>query len=410
MLVDRVLADLDAPDEDDQRGNGVRGSRLGRCGRQSAYMMWPDAFPPEPLPGRTKLVFAFGDMIHEMVRRQFRRVCPGQWGMEEERFHFKVPLTERVAKAALLLLRERHGGLRGMVQDRGEVITYTKDHHHGDRVAETLMPHKRGLWLDLAEPALYVPLHVDGIADAGEFGLAPTEIKSMTTAGFRFALAGKVDYAYRVQMAVAVDGTDTDAVLYVAVRKDTCHLLEVVYSRKVDKISVTFTKQGQMLRHLTAVAAEDAEGTTPADDWEAALVQHPFEPELLDEARARVRRILMSTPTQLAPREHGPSFTCGRCDGTGTQTKQKRGGLPLKKAKPCEDCEVSDGTTVLTAGTPTGQLKEAELPWQCRYCAFIHHCWGELQPRLSFDREFKPHFWVTRRAFDASGITVEARA
>ena len=100
MLVDRVLADLDMPTDEDRQGNPLRGSRLGRCARQSAYMLWPDTFPPEPLPARTKLVFAFGDMIHEMIRAQFRRVVPGEWGMEESRFHFRVPLTVAEAKAA----------------------------------------------------------------------------------------------------------------------------------------------------------------------------------------------------------------------------------------------------------------------------------------------------------------------
>src|SRR5882724_7302746 len=98
MLIDRVLADLDLPDPEERTGNAIRGSRLGRCARQSAYMLWPDAFPADPLPARAKLVFRFGDMIHEMIRKEFRRVVPGQWGMEEERFHFKVPLTVKDAK------------------------------------------------------------------------------------------------------------------------------------------------------------------------------------------------------------------------------------------------------------------------------------------------------------------------
>jgi hypothetical protein len=405
MLVDRVLRDLDVPDEDERGGNPLRGSRLGRCARQSAYMLWPDAFPPEPLPARTKLVFAFGDMIHEMVRRQFRRVCPGEWGMEEERFHFKVPLTVKEAEAALALYR--CGALRGIVQEAGMLRDYGRpwDTH---LFPVEQMRHKRGLWLNLAEPALYIPLHVDGIADTGTWGLAPTEIKSMTSVGFRYALAGRLDYAYRMQMAVAVDATATDTVLYVAVRKDTCHLLEVVYSRQVGAVRVTFTKQAQLVRAFTAPLSPDVAdadtSVTPMDDWEAALLEHPFEPELLDEARARVKRILMATPNNLPEREHRPDFTCRRCDGTGTQTKAKNTGLPLKKPKPCEDCETSAARSPLDVPAPTGQLAEAELPWQCRYCPSIHHCWGELQPRLDFDREAKPHFFVTRAAYIASGI------
>lgn len=395
MLVDRVLADLDMPQSDDIGGNPIRGSRLGRCARQSAYMLFPNAYPPEPLPARTRLVFRFGDLIHELVREQFRRVVPGQWGFEEERFHFKVPLTVKEAKAAAKLVND--GALRATVTGLASLLPPVAVEIPPSPVSP---PHKRGLWLDLAEPALYVPLHVDGIADAGPLGLIPAEIKSMTTIGFRYALAGKLDYAYRVQMATAVDATEADAVLYVAVRKDTCHLLEVVYSKKADKISVTFTKQGQMVRAITAPAEghDDPDSASPMDDWEAAQVEHPFEPELLEEARARVRRILLATPVNLPAREHLPSFDCKRCDGTGTQTRAKNTGLPLKKAKECEDCETSEG--LMGARRRTGQLAEAELPWQCRYCPSIVHCWGEANPDLRFDREAKPHFWITRAAYE----------
>src|SRR5712664_2781579 len=122
MLVDRVLADLDLPDDDERGGNPLRGSRLGRCARQSAYMLWPEAVPPEPLPARTKLVFAFGDMIHEMIRRQFRRVVPGSWGMEEEKFHFKVPLTLREAEATLE--KFERGELTGYVEMAGVLALF----------------------------------------------------------------------------------------------------------------------------------------------------------------------------------------------------------------------------------------------------------------------------------------------
>lgn len=382
MLVDRVLRDLDLPDPEERTGNAIRGSRLGRCARQSAYMLFPGAYPPEPLPARAKLVFAFGTMIHDLVRANFRRVVPGEFGMEEERFHFRVPLTVKQAKAAKALFESN--ALRGTVQEGSTLRTFNGPLGlRGWSVALT-EPHRRGLWLNLAEPALYVPLHVDGIADAGPYGLAPVEIKSMTSAGFRAALSGKVEYSYRVQMAAAIDATALDTQLYIAVRKDTCHLLEVVYSKRIDTVRVTFTKQS-----LVVKAAE-----LEIDDWEAAQVEHPFEPALVAEARARVVRILLATPTRLPAREHAPSFTCATCEGTGSQANAKTTGLPLKAGpKPCVDCDKVDGA-------PSGQLAEAELPWQCRYCPYIFHCWKDAEPRLAFDREARPHYWVTRKAVE----------
>lgn len=393
MLVDRVLRDLDLPDPDERGGNPLRGSRLGRCARQSAYMLYPKAYPPDPLPARAKLVFRFGDMIHEMVRAEFRRVVPGEWGMEEERFHLRVELTVKETEAALALLHT--GALNGTVQDGATLRAFNGPLAlRGWRVA--IVPeHRRGLWLDVSEPALYVPLHVDGIADLEPFGgegLASVEIKSMATGSFRRAVQGQVDYAYRVQMAAAVDATGLDTEMYVAVRKDTCHLLEVIYTKKAAEVSVTFTK----MSHLsTALGLSLEDGA----DWEGAEVRHPFEPHLLDQARARVRRILRATVTNLPEREYGPDFTCGTCQGTGTQVKAKNTGLPLKRGpKPCEDCE----RTLEGLGLPSGLLARAELPFQCRYCPFPIHCWPQAKLEIEDER---PHLWITRQDYEASGVT-----
>lgn len=376
MIVDRLLRDLDLPDPEEHAGNAIRGSRLGRCARQSAYMLFPRAFPPEPLPARAKLVFRFGDLIHELVRAEFRRVVPGEWGMEEERFHFRVPLAIKEAEAALTHFRSRR--LVGSVYQRGE------------RPA-----HLRGLYLDVSEPALYVPLHVDGVADLTPFGgpgLATVEIKSMATGSFRRALQGHVDYAYRVQMAVACAAAGLDTEMYVAVRKDTCHLLEVVYTKEARAVSVTFTKHSQIVESLRARALYPGGSKAfDGEDWEAALVRHPFEPGLLEEAQARVRRVLLATVTSLPEREYGPTFVCETCEGTGTQVNAKGTGQPLKKGpKPCADCD-------------RGQVEEAELPWQCSYCPSVFSCYAEAKVRLDVDE--RPHFRVRREEYEASGIT-----
>src|SRR3990167_1943890 len=235
MLIDRVLDDLDLPRESDGGGNAIRGSRLGRCARQSAYMLWPGAFPPEPLPARTRLVFKFGDLIHDFIRAEFRRVLPGQWGMEESRFHFEVPLSDKeasvaVAKAEAGLLKMRIG-------------------------AEPAQP-GWGLTLDTATPTIWVPTHVDGIADLEPldpaFGLASVEVKSMATGSFRKAEQGRIDYAYRTQMAVALAATGLDTEVFVSIRKDTCHLLEVIYTKRAQVVEVRITKHNQMVERLIA--------------------------------------------------------------------------------------------------------------------------------------------------------------
>ena len=409
MLIDRVLADLDVPDPEGRAGNAIRGSRLGRCARQSAYLLFPGAFPPAPLPARAKLVFKFGDLVHEFIRAELRRVTPGEWGAEEERFHFRVELTVKQAKAC-----EAHIRARRLVGTVEKGLNAKPDA-------------RRGLVLNLAEPALYVPLHVDGIADAGAYGLASVEIKSMATGSFLRALKGHVEYSYRVQMAAALEATHLDTQMLIACRKETSHLLEVVYSRKVDTVTIRFTKQSRLIK-VKILEGRDghtvggdsgatqgwdllhaAGGTDPGDpgplgvppalgpdlgqaDWEAAEVCHPFEPRLLDEARGRVRRILLATPTNLPAREYGPSFACPTCEATGRQERRKGTGEPLKRGpRPCGDCEA------------TGTLTEAPLPWQCRYCAFVGHCWPTAT--LSFDEGERPVYTVTRE--EVEGIAVQ---
>ena len=383
VLIDRVLTALDLPDPEERRGNPIRGSRLGRCARQSAYMLWPDAFPPDPLPARAKLVFRFGDMIHDLLRGYFKRWFVESFGFEEARFHFKVPLSTKDAERASAMIRS--GVLKGSVT--------------------TFAPSIRGgLMLDLAEPALYVPLHVDGIALTPDDAMASVEIKSMATGSFTRAVKGHVDYAYRVQMATACDATGLDTQLYIALNKNTCHAVEIVYTKHAQGVTVKFTKQSALLGVLAQITeGPDAGKFTPeangdgldVREWEAVEVSHPFEPHLLEQARQRVRAILRATPTQLPEREYGPTFTCETCAGTGTQTNNKQNGEPLKRGpKPCADCDA------------TGNLSEAELPWQCRYCAYVRTCWDK--PTITFDEQGKPHFFTTREQFEASGVTVRS--
>ena len=369
MLIDRVLTDLDLPDPEERRGNPIRGSRLGRCARQSAYMLYPDIFPPAPLPARAKLVFRFGDMIHDMIRAEFRRVLKGEFGMEEEPFHFAVPLSHAEAKGAMAKLQA--GQLRGRLLREGAALP----------------PGAGGLVLDESQPCLYVPVRPDGIADLSEagLGLATVEIKSMATGSFLRALRGDVDYSYRVQMAVEVDAAGLDTHVYVSVRKDTCHVLEVLYTKKATTIEVRFTKSSRVVEVIRLLGGNPDNSA----DWEGAEVQHPFEPALLEHARARVRKILTAEPEKLPAREYGPSFTCETCGGTTIQTKAKNTGELLKKGpKPCVDCT-------------GGMLDEADLPWQCSYCPFIGSCWKGV---FTLELTDRPRYIVQRDAYLASGL------
>jgi len=381
MLTDRVLRALDLPDPEERRGTPLRGSRLGACARQSAYML--HGYPPAPLPARAKLVFRFGDMIHEMVRREFRRVLPGEWGMEEQRFHFPVPLTVEQTKE--VLAKQRHGLL--------PKLTVT-----------TASPEGHGLTLDTAGCVLWIPLHVDGIADLGEpYGLATVEIKSMATGSFRRALQGHVDYSYRVQMAAALEATGLSTQVLVSVRKDTSHLLEVIYSKVAQQVAIRFTKQS-LVSETMRLPVDPA--TVDSGDWEAAEVAHPFEPPLLVQARARVISVLMSTQQDLPAREYGPDFVCRKCQGAGRRTcRSCRGtGLTRVKRNPCGPCQ-GEGRTLCEPCAGQGLVAETALPWQCSYCPHVARCYGGLYRLEITDR---PEYLVNRALFTEAGIVVRS--
>ena len=274
-------------------------------------------------------------------------MCSDSFGLDEERFHYRVALSTKETRAAEEHLKR--GRLSGRVE-------------RGLPEGPDPAMRRRGLTLNLAEPALYVPLHVDGIADAGPYGLASVEIKSMTTGSFLRTLKGHVEYGYRVQMATP--GGD-----------------------------LLHASGGPHAGDPGPLGVPPAPGPDPsAADWEAAEVCHPFEPRLLDEARGRVKRILLATPTQLPAREYGPSFACPTCEATGRQERTKGTREPLKRGpRPCGDCGA------------TGTLSEAPLPWQCRYCAFVGICWPMAQ--LSFDEGERPVYTVKRDHVE--GIAVQ---
>lgn len=372
MLIDRVLHDLDIPDPEERRGNPLRGSRLGTCARQLAYTMFHTLYPPAPLPARARLVFRFGDMIHDLVRREFRRVLPQTWGMEEEPFHFPVPLSVAEVKAALAKAEQ---GL----------LTLSTGTTDGPM-------RRRGLYLDTAGCVLWVPLHVDGITDLPGYGLSTVEIKSMASGSFRRALEGHVDYGYRVQMAAALEATELGTQVYVTVRKDTCHMLEIIYSKFATRVEVRFTKPSKLVE-TARVAIEG-----PGQDWESAELHHPFEPGLLDQARARVRKVLTAEADRLPTREYGPDFTCRKCAGVGSHLcgQCKGRGRTKKLGNPCGPC-AGVGTVACKRCEGVGQMPTADLPWQCSYCPFVHHCWDGL---YTLELTERPRYIVSRAAFE----------
>ncbi len=132
----------------------------------------------------------------------------------------------------------------------------------------------------------------------------------------------------------------------------------------------------------------------------------PHDAAILAEIRERALRVLLYSPDQEPYREVGPDFVCGKCHGAGRLICKtcKGTGVTAKLKKPCGPCAGEKSVACETCGS-SGTLTEAELPWNCRYCAVARHCWEKANLRIELD-ERRPRYIVERAAFEASGIQV----
>ena len=133
-------------------------------------------------------------------------------------------------------------------------------------------------------------------------------------------------------------------------------------------------------------------------------MHHPFEPDLLTQARERVRRIITATPEALPHREYGPDFTCAKCGGLGMRMCRhcKGSGLTRVKRNACTPCE-GRGRKECDKCEGNGALLSADLPWQCSYCPFVDTCWAGLYALEITDR---PRYIVDRARFTDANLTI----
>lgn len=407
MIVSKIRALYEAEDKP-QRGNPT-GSRFGKCVAQMQLLRFPEIGQPEPFPVRSKITMEEGDRVEEWWGQQIERAFPNLSGLQQEPFYFRVPLLPDQIESVRRQIALPYGTdgrlwgtlVPGFSPPRIDYVEAT------DRIKLKLLPRgkdggpaKLGFVLDPGAGCVWAPTYVDRILKHEDLGGRPAvlEKKAMSNWAFRRVLLNHLDYERRAQLAGLVEATGLDLVL-LAYRKETAHLAEVVYTRAAERARVVIAKlNGQEETYWAdpsgAETVLDATGKSvslPGDhEWEVAQVWTPFEPALLEQIRERVRRVLLwDGNLATLHREAGPSFTCETCDGTGTQTMAKRGGAPLKKAKPCEDC----------AG---GHLDRARLPsWPCGYCATRAVCY----PMAKLELTDKPTYWIKRAEWESSGLS-----
>lgn len=290
-------------------GNPFRLSNSGRCARALAYQRFPSAFKSEPMPARVLMILEEGKRVDKWLKEEFRTHCAKSWVSEEKEFYIEVDGIKIVG-------------------------------------------------------------HADGVPTLESYGRTVAELKSMSNYGFRNALQGKIDYAYRCQLNSYVVGGGLNTALWVCYRKETSHLLELFCSKNIEKIETRIlTPSGGWLQYTPESPIED-------DEWQRAEVTHPFDAKLHEEVVARFRKVIHATPTNLPDREYGPKLVCDKCDGNGFYLTEKK-----QIKKPCTAC------------AETGKILEPKLAFPCSTCRFKKHCW----PGATLQIEGRKPVWVVPR-------------
>lgn len=409
MIVDKIRSLYEAKREI-PRGNPT-GSRFGSCAAQLQFLLYPDVSKPGPRLPRALMVMEEGRMIEEWWRKRLDEVYAkraGAWvGLREEPFYFPVSLSSEEAEAAQRKLEGRV--IWGTVLPSFEPPSVW---HENGKILTRLLPCQKcdrgrrdhgwpcgkriGIVLDQTTQTLWCPTYIDRAVLDPDYGLMVVEEKAVSSYQFRRMVMGQVDYEKRCQLAGEAAATGLDP-LWLVYRKDTAHIAEILFTRKVERVRIEITKpNGQKdvyLGQADRFASLEGEAVEfPADAlWETAEVWTPFDPSLLEAIQTRIRRVVTASPTGPWHREAGPNFRCPTCHGTSIQTFRKGTTTPLKVPKLCEDCQ-------------GGFVEEAALPqWPCAYCSVVLHCFKPAKVRLEVTD--KPVYLVKRADFEASRIT-----
>lgn len=416
MILDAIRKLYEADAEDHIGKGNPTGSRFGACAAQTQYLRFRALSNPEPPRPRHRITWEEGDRVEAWWSDVIERAFPNKSGLSQEPFYFPVVITAAEAEDYARRIALPHADPHRIwgTARAGFDPPYIRPTADSGRVEIKLLargpdgkPARLGFILDPLALVLWAPTYVDRILMHPEIGLCVLEKKSMSNAMFRRALVGNLGYGLRCQGAGLVKATGLP-IVWLCYRKETGHLLEIVYTPDADRVRVEVRRlNGQVdvlyaKRILDAVDVDDEgdedevpgeiEGLPGDAEWDDAAVWTPYDAEYLDAISQRIRRVLSFTgDLDTVYREYGPSFVCPTCGGSKTQTHRKGSRKALKTPKRCAVC------------SPEGLVDSVELGFPCSYCAVVKTCWDKAGVVLTLDQ--RPHYTVQREAFERSGLT-----
>jgi len=203
----------------------------------------------------------------------------------------------------------------------------------------------------------------------GRYGVL--EGKTMSDFAFDRAKHGEIEEGYQIQAWLYSRMFDVDLIVFYCYRKETSHVVEVVFDGCAKELVITKRFGG------------DEREIAVNDPMLVAEIRTPFSPEIEAKARATVKAVSAVTceddlPPRLTVNDRGEPVIQSE-----TVKAQKKEDKDAALAKYGEPVKVNGGWATYSTGR-----KIAGFP--CSYCPHIRRC---LNVRLEFSDSNKP-LWV----------------
>jgi len=148
----------------------------------------------------------------------------------------------------------------------------------GDRfVPEKKLAARKKLYTTIE--GVKISYHPDGAVQLDDGRLGIVEFKTMADFSFERATKGEIDHDYLCQAYVYHVGTDFPVVIFLAYRKETAHVVEIVFDRDANETTVVQRLGGDPL----ALATNDPLSVT--------AIRTPFHDEVAEEVRGKFKRL-----------------------------------------------------------------------------------------------------------------------
>lgn len=219
----------------------------------------------------------------------------------------------------------------------------------GDRfVPEKKLTARKKLFTTIE--GIKISYHPDGALQLPDDRLAIVEFKTMADFSFQRATNGEIDREYLCQAYVYHVGTDFPVVIFLAYRKETSHLVSIVFDRDANETTVVQRFGGDPMELATK------------DPLELTEIRTPFDDSVAEEVRGKYRRLgALKTEADLAPGVRAIEDEVVKVQGKEKGIQYQRDyGEPIKIA----------GSWYTFA---TGR-KIAGYP--CSYCSHVESCLG----------------------------------